>query len=185
MAGTKKTDNHYTADKIALRIKSINWDKFHEKRIKVLDCFGGRGVLWGAIKKKTGADIDRHAIDKRNDITDFHFHGDNVKVMMGIDLAEYDIIDIDAYGIPAEQLSLVFKSGFKGDCFVTAIQTMNGAIPNVISRDLNFPDEINKKAPSLLSRRGWQYFKEWLALNGVSEITHRSKDRKHYLHFRI
>lgn len=185
MAGTKKTDNHYTADKIALRISNVRWEKFNGRNIRVLDCFGGRGVCWGAIKKKTGLNIDRHAIDKRNDITDFHFHGDNVKVMMGLDLEGYDIIDIDAYGIPAEQLSLVFNSNFKGDVFVTAIQTMNGSIPNIVAKELGFPESINKKAPSLLSRRGWQYFKEWLALNGVSEITHRSKDRKHYLHFRI
>lgn len=179
---TKKTDNHYTMDKIMLRVNNLPEDK---NTLTVLDCFGGRGVIWAGVKKISGIDIKRTAIDKRNDINYFHLHGDNEKVMAGIDLSKYDVIDLDAYGIPIAQLGQVFDSDFSGDVFVTAIQTMHGGLPNKLAEDLGFPKDINKKAPSLLARRGWQLLKEWLAINGVKKITHRSKDRKHYLHFRI
>ena len=179
MAETKKTDNHYTADKIKIRL-----DFLPEKdEIKVLDCYGGRGVIWEAIKRKSNKRIIRHAIDKRDDIKYFHYHGDNIKVMASIDLCSYDVIDLDAYGIPADQIDLVIGSGFKGPVFVTAIQTMHGGIPKRIISDLEFPDEITKKAPSLLARRGWQHLKDWLYFKGIRKIVHRSKNRKHYFYF--
>jgi len=184
MPATKKTDNHYLADKVALRIKHSCWPA-DNKPLRVLDCFGGKGVVWAAVGKTAGKDIERTAIDERIDLVQFHIHGDNARVICELNLTEYDVIDLDAYGIPAEQIDLVIKSGFRGVVFVTAIQTMHGGLPHKLMDDLCFPAAIKELAPSLVARRGWDYLKEWLCSKGVKAIVHRSKGRKHYFCFTL
>lgn len=179
----KKTDNDLLSDKVALRASNIDLCK--DRPIRVLDCFGGHGVVWSCVARKTGKIIDRVAIDNRTDLKDFHLHGDSIKVLAGIDITQFDVIDIDAYGVPCDEIKLVVESGFRGTIFVTAIQTMNGCLPFVMLESLGFPREILKKAPSIPARHGWSLFRQWLALIGVEKITHRSKGRKHYLCFRI
>lgn len=179
MAATK-TDNHYLADKVAIRVGMLP----QKPVVRVLDAFGGRGLVWGAVEKKSGVTIDRVAIDMRTDIDDFHLHGDNIKVMGGLDLSQFDVIDLDAYGVPVHQMELVFKSSFQGVVFVTMIQTMNGAMPSSIVEYLGLPKSITKACPSLVSRRGWEYFCAWMVGNGVKKIRLREKSRKRYFGFR-
>lgn len=179
---TLKTDNHFLADKARLRANHLPEGK---TEIRVLDVFGGKGIVWDAVERISGKKIVRTAIDKRTDLRTLHFHGDNSRILSELDLTNYDVIDLDAYGIPSEQLRIVFLSKFKGKVFVTAIQTMNGQMPTVIAHDLGFPERAIREASSLIARRGWQYLKEWLAMNGVKEIHHRSWGRKHYLMFEI
>ncbi len=185
MAGTtktKKTDNDLLGDKIAMRLARVMAHGSDE--IRVLDCFGGQGVIWKNVQRISGKRIIRTAIDKRHDLIDFHIHGDNTSVLDGLEISGFDMIDIDAYGIPIAQLDAVIDSGFKGVVFVTAIQVLHGALPEKMLADLGFPDEI-KKIPSLPARRGWEHMKNWLAMRGVTEIHHRSKHRKHYFWFDI
>jgi hypothetical protein len=183
MAGTKKTDNHYTGDKIALRIR---YTPFKPDGVTVLDCFGGKGVIWRAVQKKTGHIIHRTAIDQRDDIDQFHLHGNNQKILAGMNLNQFDVIDLDAYGIPFGQLQQVFEKSKKPTIvFVTMIQTMHGRMPSEFLIDVGFSNEQIKKAPTLLCKRGWKLFLIWLAQKGVTRIVHRSKSRKHYLAFGI
>jgi hypothetical protein len=184
MPATKKTDNHFVADKVALRAKYSPWAA-DGSPLRVLDAFGGFGVCWAAVRRLTGRPVMRIAIDQRHDLMEFHNHGENIKVMSGMDLSAFDAIDLDAYGIPAAQLDIVFGSPFRGVVFVTAIQSMQGGLPNLICEQLGFPKAIQQKAPSLVARRGWEYFREWLAVRGVSRIVHRSWNRKHYLAFAV
>lgn len=179
MPATKKTDNSFTADKVALRANMLP----AKEHVRVLDAFGGRGIIWAAVKKKTGANIERTAIDARVDIDDFHLHGDNRKVMAGMDLSCFDVIDLDDYGVPADQIDEVIKSDFRGVVFVTMIQTMHGQMPTRICDEIGLPDRINRDAPSLVVRRGWEYFEAWLALKGVKKIRLRQKGRKRYFGF--
>ena len=182
MAATKKTDNHFTADKMALRIKYSCWG---EKPLRVLDVFGGHGVIWRGVERKSGRKVLRTAIDSRDDLKTFHLHGDNSKVMASLDLSEFDVIDLDAYGIPSEQLQIIFDKKYSGIVFVTAIQTMQGQMPKRILEDIGIPSEISTKCPTLASKRGWDYLKEWLSKNGVKKIIHRSWSRKHYFVFAV
>lgn len=173
-----KTDNHYLADKVELRMRHIP-----PRDVRVLDCYGGHGKVWALVKEKTSIDINRTAIDQRDDLKTFHLHGDNVKVMAGMDLSKFNVIDLDAYGVPYEQLKVVFNSGYSGVVFVTFIQTMQGSMPHGMLRDIGISSVMVKKCPSMFGKHGWAYFKEWLSLRGVSEIYHRSKNRKHYFAF--
>lgn len=181
MAATK-TDNHYTADKVRLRVDMIE----HLASPRVLDVFGGHGVTWAAAARISGKVVRRTAIDNRLDLDTPHLHGDNTKVLKGLNLTGYDVIDLDAYGIPAALIrEVIVEKKFRGIVFVTAIQTMHGGMPAIISRDLGLPPSITKACPSLVARRGWEFLKAWLASLGVQEITHRSKGRKHYLGFKV
>lgn len=181
MPATKKTDNHFTGDKVAIRIAHTPWPENRPPR--VLDVFGGHGVVWRAIQRKTGRSVERVGIDNRHDLTAFHAHGDSIKVMSGLDLSRFDVVDLDGYGIPFDELCLTFERGYRGVVFVTCIQVLHGAMPAAMARALSIPDAVSREAPSLLARRGWELFKEWLALQGVGRIVHRSWRRKHYLAF--
>lgn len=180
MAGTKKTDNHYFADKVRLRIDHL--PDVGDRPMRVLDCYGGTGLIWRAVERLAGVKIIRTAIDMRQDIEYAHIHGDNTKIIGGLNLQKFDIIDLDAYGVPYDLLKEVFPK-FSCSVFVTFIQTMNGAMPHGLLNDIGISKEMANKASSLFNRRGFEYFTEWLAANGVTKINHRSKHRKHYLHF--
>lgn len=177
MAGIK-TDNAFLFDKIKLRANHLP-----EAPVVVLDAFGGHGLVWAGVGRATGRTIKRLAVDNRNDLSTFHLHGDNVKILAGMDLSKFNVIDLDAYGVPYDQLKIVFQKKFHGTVFVTFIQTMNGVVPHGLLCDVGFSKTMIEKTPSLFFRRGWTYFKEWLALNGVREVWHRSHARKHYLAF--
>lgn len=181
MAATKKTDNSFMVDKVLLRISRSPWPT--NRHLKVLDVFGGHGLVWSSVQKETGFFVSRVGIDNRKDLKKFHLHGDNVKVLAGLDLKAFDVVDLDAYGYPIAQLAVLFDSGFRGTVFVTAIQTMQGGIPKKLADDLGFPCEVMSKCPTLLARRGFEYFKQWIAMHGVSEIHIRSHGRKHYFSF--
>lgn len=179
----KKTDNHFLGDKIRLRIDRSPFR--HGHALRVLDCFGGKGLVWFGVERISGFPVDRIAIDIRKDITSFHLHGDNVKILSGMDLDHFDVIDLDAYGIPVDQLDIIFRKGYIGTVFVTAIQTMHGALPHAMLTEVGFTKTMLEKAPALPSRRGFQYLLEWLALRGIKTVWHRSHNRKHYMAFRM
>ncbi len=175
---TAQTDNSFLGDKIALRMSHLS-----EEPIKVLDCFGGKGLVWQGVKILTKKDIKVLAIDK----IDFGFHlpGDNVRYLQELDLSKFNVIDLDAYGVPLEQLDIIFEKSFTGMIFVTFIQSLMGGLPHKMLNDLGFSKKMIEKISTLYGKRGWQYFLEWLALKGVSKIWHRTKGRKHYLAFNL
>jgi hypothetical protein len=181
-AGTrnKKTDNHFTADKAALRISAIQGID----RPMVLDVFGGHGVVWSAVGRLTGKGVRRDAIDYRPDLGAPHYHGDNRKILPGIDLSKYDVVDLDAYGFPVDLIRhVVVDARFKGVVVVTAIQTMHGRLPLDLIHEVGLPPEIDEWCKTLAARDGWGLLKQWLASIGVREIVHRSSGRKHYFYF--
>lgn len=177
MAQTK-TANSFTSDKVLLRAGNLP-----DGDIKLLDCFAGDGTVWRLVQNVSGRKVTRTAIDTRTDIMRMYLQGDNVKIMQSMDLSRFNVIDVDAYGMPYDQLRLIFESAFYGVIFVTFIQTIHGRLPNKFLHDLGFTDEIINAAPSLIGRDGWRLFLQWLALSGVKKIKHRSAHRKHYLTF--
>ncbi len=176
---TKKTNNSFLADKVALRSRNIPAGP-----VRVLDCFAGSGLIWAAVKRKTGRNITVLPIDKLG-YGGFYLPGDNSTFLAGLDLRKFDVIDLDSYGVPFEQLDIIHKRGFTGTLFVTFIQTSYGAITNGLLESVGFTENQIVKAPSLFAKRGWKYFLELLALWGVTEIRHRSHARKHYLAFKV
>jgi hypothetical protein len=173
-----KTDNAYLRDKLQLRA-----DHLPSGDIRVLDCFCGKGILWAGVEKMTNRKITTLPIDTRDDIDFFHLAGNNSDFLTTLNLSKFNVIDLDAYGVPYEQLKIIFERGYQGTVFVTFIQSIMGIMPMRLFQDVGFSEEMIKKSPTLFCKRGWEYFLQWLAAHGVTEIYHRSHARKHYLGF--
>lgn len=176
MRPIEKKDNSYLADKIMLRAKYLP-----EKPV-VLDCYGGMGKVWHGVESVIGKKIERLGVDKRPDLSDFHIHADNIDFLNSVDLSAFNVVDLDAYGIPARQIQTLYDRKYEGVVFVTFIQSMRGALPTVMMNGLSL-GKLYKQAPSVFTRHGWSLFKEWLQTLGVKKIVHRSRNRKHYVAF--
>jgi hypothetical protein len=175
-----KTDNHYLADKVKLRC-----DHLPTENICVLDAFAGTGKVWAAVKQVSGRnDVQRIPCEQDTEkLLEFGWAGDNNDALASMDLSQYNVIDLDAYGVPYSQLCSVFKSEFAGIVFVTCIHSVMGRLPAGLLCEIGFSKDMVDAAPILCSHDPWSKVKSWLSLRGVKTIWHRSKARKHYLCF--
>lgn len=171
-----KTDNSYLRDKVELRLRHLPAGK-----VRVLDCYSGKGLIWTAVRKLSKQDVKVLPIDQRPDKFDFHLHGNNVEYLQTLDLSRFNVIDLDAYGVPFDQIECLVSRKYRGVVFVTMIQSIMGQLPHGMLEKIGFTKGQMEKAPTLFGKRGWQYFLEFLAMVGVQRIAHRSHGRKHYL----
>lgn len=178
-----QTENSYLGAKIKLRLRNLP-DK---KEINVLDCFSANGTLWREIKKLSpGKKINVLRIDNRNDLDGFYLEGDNEKFLEQMNLDRFDVIDLDSFGMPTNQLMILFKKKIKGKTvFVTFIQSILRQMSHEILYKNGITDEMIKKCPTLFGKRGWAFFKNFLALNGVCKIKTYQSQRKNYLCFSV
>jgi len=177
-----QTDNSYLADKIALRLSMIP----QKEILRVIDAFHGKGTIWKNISKKYKGKIRITKIDIENkNNNDFVLMGDNKKYLSSLSLKNYDVIDLDAYGVPYDQLKILFDRGFKGLVFVTFIQSVMGRLSNGLLYDLGFTGKMIDKCPMLLCRNGKIKFLNWLGSKGINMVTMRSHSRRCYLGFEI
>ncbi|MBE3094663.1 MAG: hypothetical protein IMZ52_06490, partial [Actinobacteria bacterium] len=162
----KQTDNSFLADKIALRINNIPKKEF----LRVVDAYHGSGSIWKNIQEQYGGKINILKIDKEQKDDCFMLLGDNNKYLEAIDLNKYDVIDLDAYGIPFEQLQMLFKKKYHGIVFVTFIQTVMGALPHEFLNDLGYSKNMVERCPTLFFKNGFKKLCDWLKINGVNKI---------------
>ena len=171
-----KTDNSYLNTKVNLRMNHLP----SKKSIKVLDCFAGRSRIWKEIKKRSFKNINVIGIDR---ITyGSTLKGDNIKYLKGMDLNKYDIIDLDAYGVPFRQLEIIFRKKYRGILFITFIQSMWGRLPVRMLTKIGYTRNMIKKCPTIFNRSGINKFKQYLAINGVRKIVIINKNNKKYIY---
>ena len=167
--------------KIQLRINSIE----HLKgQIKVLELFGGEGILWNEVKKLTGKDILILGIDK-NKYKRVQLQGDNLKFIDSLNLQEFDVIDADAWGSPFYQVEKIFSKNYKGIVHCTFIQTMMGVLSKEMLLRLGYTETMLSKIKSVFNKNGIEKFKNYLAQNGVTEINIVTDNKKNYLYFNL
>jgi len=171
-----KTDNSYLNSKINLRVNHLP----DQQSIKVLDCFAGRSRIWKEIKKKSNKNINVVGIDRIS--YGSTLKGDNVKYLKGMNLDKYDIIDLDAYGVPFKQLEIIFKKKYKGILFITFVQSIFGRLPVRMIEKIGYTRKMIKKCPTLFNRNGIEKFKQYLAINGIKRIIIINKNNKKYLY---
>lgn len=178
-----RTDNDPTGFymKVDLRIASIS----EMNDIKVLDAFSGRGRIWKEVQKKHPGNIDITQIDTRIDKEGAYLKGDNSKFMGSINLSQFDLIDLDAYGIPFKQLEVVFKSNFKGIIHCTFIQSGMGMLPKKMLEKVGYSRAMIDKIPTLFSKKGIEILYKYLSINNIERLYLLSLGRKHYLYFKI
>jgi len=168
-------DNSYLSEKIILRKNAI--EKLKKKN--VLDLFCGNKLIWSNIEhdKYLGIDIK----------TDKNIKGDNRKYIPRLDLSIYNIIDIDAYGVPYKQIELILKNKTldKGSIiFFTFIQTVFGAIDNSMLLRLGYSREMIKKIPTIFYKNGFDKFKKYLSVENIKNINYINIDNKYYGYFK-
>lgn len=178
------TDNSYFADKVYLRLRHLP----NKQTIKVLELYAGSGKIWRAVQKLTDKNIQICNIDKKQQ-NGIYLIGDNIKFLKAIEFKNYDIICLDAYGVPYQQLKIILdryrKSPFNCRLFITFIQSVYGRLPLGMLEDLGYTRRMVKKISTLFDRNGFVKFKNWLSLYGIQEITHRSSDKKHYVYIEL
>lgn len=172
-----KTNNSFFREKVDLRLEGLDKDKI----INVLECYAGEGCIWDEIIKQ-GYQIQITRIEKVY-TSKVVLKGDNLKWLASLDLTKYDIVDLDAYGVPFAQLELLFERKFEGKVFVTFIQTMMGGLPHGLLKINGITENMVKKVPTLVSKPAFSFMKEYLAKRGVKSIDFIKKDRKIYFSF--
>ena len=171
-----KTDNSYLSSKINLRMNHLP----DQKSIKVLDCFAGQSRIWKEIKRRSFKNINVIGIDRIS--YGSTLKGDNIKYLKGMNLNKYDIIDLDAYGVPFRQLEIIFRKKYKGILFITFIQSIFGSLPIRMLEKIGYTRKMIKKCPTIFNRNGIEKFKQYLAMNGIKKIIIINKNNKKYIY---
>jgi hypothetical protein len=182
MAKQIQTDNDAAMFdiKIQLRERLIQ----EKQSYRILEAFAGDGALWQEIKRRhPEKNLQILRIDAKPDKKGVYLKGENTKFMASMDLAAFDIIDLDAYGSPFDQLELVFRSKFTGPVVCTFIQTMTGRLNTGFLEKLGYSSAMVKKCPSLFNSNGLAKMKAYLALQGVDKMLVFSQKRKNYFSF--
>jgi hypothetical protein len=182
MSSNKKTDNSYIKEKAQLRAETVTALK--KNHVKVLEAYAGSGVIWKEVQKiLPDIKIDILKIEKKAEKKGVYLHGDNEKFISLFDFENFDIIDLDAYGVPFNQLEVVFDRKFKGFVHVTFIQTGMGRLPNKLIKASGYSDAMIKKIPTMFSKNGLEKMMNYLHSKGVTEIEGYFHERKNYFYF--
>lgn len=174
-------DNNTLNSKVQLRLKSLP----AKKNINVLEAFGGDGILWDKVKKLTDKKINILSIDK-NDYRKVNLKGDNIKFMLSLDLNKFDIIDLDAWGSPSEQLEILKNKNYKGIVHCTFIQTMFGSINNNILLSCGYSLSMIQKCPSIFYKNGIEKMMQFIYNTfSVTVLNAVICKKKNYFYFEI
>jgi len=183
MSANKKTDNSFTAEKVQLRVNSLNLIKKNE--VNVLEAFAGDGIIWSMVQKQTDKKINILKIEMKGNKKGVYLTGDNQKFLPLFNFENYDIIDLDAYGVPYNQLEVVFLKKFKGVVHCTFIQSGMGNLPNGLLIKIGYTKEMIGKIRSIFNKNGLEKMKSYLSKHKVKEITGCFLERKNYFYFKL
>lgn len=175
-----KTNNSYLSAKVNLRVNHLP----DTDPLLVIDAYCGKGLIWNEVERITGRNISVLGIDKENH-PNVDIVCDNLKVLAGIDLSNYHVIDLDAYGCPYAQMQILFNHGYAGRVFVTYIQSFMGNLPKGILKQAGFTQAMLSKAQTIFTKNPLAVWENYLSKNGVKKITIKSLDRKHYMVFDV
>jgi hypothetical protein len=149
----RKADNSHSGAKIALRLALV--DNLKKDRLKVLDAYSGTGFLWKQIRAaRPDVEFVMTNIEKKKNGRLDAIHGDNVRIMPSLPLAEFDIIDLDAYGVPTEQLAIVAEAAPHVPVLVTCISASVGTVPHRMLDALGIPSEWERDVVQVFKNIG-------------------------------
>lgn len=169
----KKHDNSHHVPKVQLRVDAIR--QTGKDRVRVLDAFAGEGLIWKSVQEQLpGVEFDILKIEKKPYHEPGVIAGDNRKVMPSLDLAEFDLIDLDAYGIPYEQLRLCAERAPGVPVAVTCIMSSLTPIPVPLLLAAQIPQgwtDRKKTGQILFSRWREEWWDNYCAVLGYEATT--------------
>jgi len=167
--------------KIQLRLMSLP-DK---DEVNILECFAGEGVLWNEVKKRTKKQLKILSIDKNN-YKKISLKGDNIRFLKSLDLTKYQIIDLDAWGCPANQLQVLYEKKYKGMVICSFVQSDFHTITKIVQLNYGYTNKMMKEAPMLCRRNGLEqmlfFINTKFKVNKVKIVSYK---QKHYFYFII
>lgn len=168
-----QTENSYFSLKIKLR------ELFTPDNSKVLDCYSANGSIWNEIAKRKHISVLRLEKEKGRD--GIYLRDDNLKFLKNMDLTQFDVIDLDAFGVPFKQLEIIFEKELKNKIvFITFIQSVFGALPRKMLNTLGYTDSMIDKIPSLFNTNGFEKLKAYLSQKNIDEVKYFNVKNKYY-----
>jgi len=168
------TENSHLRTKIRIRQDAINL--IGKDSINVLDAYAGEGIVWNRIRKEMpDIKITTLGIEKRKYLNPAVIMGDNRKVMKGLDLNQFDLIDLDAFGCPWEQLAICAKTAIQVPVVATHIIVTLGPVPKPLLAMAGIPDEWcdRRKVPqALFNRWRWEWWENYCANLGYKQTNY-------------
>jgi hypothetical protein len=157
------TDNDGIKKKVWLRKQAISG----LNRVSVLDLFAGDNLIWSQIETERYYGVEAEK-GKGNNL-----YIDNRKVIPILDLSDFTVIDCDAYGVPYEQIELLFENPTlqKGTIIIfTCITGVLNKICNRAREDYGIY-EMYKRTRVLFNRYTDEMFFSMLHSHGVQKVT--------------
>lgn len=165
-----KTDNSSLRTKVILRLLRTPL----EEKLRVLDVYHGTGAIWHNVNLHYQGKIQVDGLDIE-DKNSFALIGDNEKVLPVLDMSKYDVIDVDAYGVPFTVLREIFTaSDVDALIFYTFCQTHLRMMPKGLLAEIGISESMFDKCPSFVSKHGHDKFLSWLALYGIEHVEYIS-----------
>lgn len=180
-----KTDNSKLEEKLIIRREVIR--KIGKPEINVIELYAGKSVMWSILRQEFAGEVKINllSIEKEHGKNPRALQGDNMKFIGGIDLSRFDIVDVDAYGVPASQLIAIHKQHYQGYVIVTAIQSMFGALPKEVLLSNGITRAMMKKVSAVFVSKGLQYIKNFMYSLGCRHIRGFFEERKYYFYTRM
>jgi hypothetical protein len=175
----QKTDNAHMSKKLAIRMLAVDAILACGKPVHVLDCFAGHGTLWRLLRRVYGNQISTVGIDRAWNRS-ARYLGDNRRYLKLMPLDTYNVIDLDAYGVPYEQMKIISQRRYTGIVVGTFIQCAYGGLPFSMLNQLGYPRQMVKKVTRLFFRHGWRKWCDFLRLLGHHEVYAYHCAHKHY-----
>ena len=175
-----KTDNDNLSKKLAIRLFAIEkLGKSETEPIRVLDCFAGDGLLWHYLKKESKRCIEHVGIDTLPKRGSFYL-GDNRRYLHKLPIDDYDLIDLDAYGVPYDQMKILAKRNYQGIVVGTFIQSVYGGLPYDMLEDVGYSRRMVRKITKLFFSKGWDKWAAFLVTLGHEDVFVFHCNNKHY-----
>lgn len=180
------TDNSNRAAKKHLRRVATA----HLSSLRVLDCYAGNGAMWANVDKEKYLGIEKQK--GKGNVADEIINADNLKIIPMLDLSEYNVIDLDAYGIPYDQMYEILDHEMlkRGTVVIYTAITNGMSSVNKNALQLIGCEEIYKKSPTLVKPFYIDAFYELIRLSGVNKVYELDQDflktgsyKKHYGYF--
>jgi hypothetical protein len=121
------TDNSSVEKKVALRKAATDGIG----PLRVLDLFAGENKIWNCIETERYYGIEKEHGKGKN------LHVDNRRVIAALDLSGFNVIDCDAYGIPYEQVEMLFENPTLKSGTVIIFTCITGVLNRLCVRTVN------------------------------------------------
>lgn len=157
------TDNDGLASKVSLRKKATSGIE----EVRVLDLFAGENKIWSKIRTDSYLGIEKEKGKGEN------IHADNRLIIPKLDLSQFTVIDCDAYGIPYEQIQLLYENGTMKPGTIIVYTCISGVLNRLSNRaldDYGIKQEY-KRSRVLYNPYSVDMFHAMLYRNGVKRLT--------------